>query len=521
MYLGAISGARFRPERKKNILLHSLGFEGRSVFKYLPALVLEEGEEIDEYAETVKKLELRFDIQPSLVVIRHKFFKREQNPGEDVDTFVSALRKLAADCQFQAFSDQLVRDQFIAKCTDKSIQQKLLSLNNPSLDETLRLAKSIETSKLSVKELESRTTENIGMVNSQDGKILKSTKTSSKPCFKQSNICFRCGNMNHIKSGRGCPAKNATGRKCNKVGQFAKVCQSGTMSVGYQQGSGKLPNGSGVAYVTEVDDGDVDRIQEEFRDMVMIVTEDQIVTGDPTRCVDPYVEIGFGDKVIKRLVDSGARITMITQELCKEEAFEWIKSQLVEPKILKPFDPDVQCIITVDASSFGVGDVLTQAKEGNKNVRADFFSRFPLVEDAGVGEDEHDVDNCFIAAVDLEDMCVISECEMSVEDDILMRGERFVRPESRRKRIVAAAHEGHLGRTLTKRRLRETEEDNVVLPRPRDSRLTSRARERELETLGVERTVEGGSCDIAAVYIFNKMILTFSTLVVVFTTEST
>ncbi|KAJ1105310.1 hypothetical protein NDU88_002718 [Pleurodeles waltl] len=35
------------------------------------------------------------------------------------------------------------------------------------------------------------------------------------------------------------------------------------------------------------------------------------------------------------------------------------------------------------------------------------------------------------------------------------------------------------------------EEDNVVLPRPRDSCSTSRARDREeLETLGVKRTVE-------------------------------
>ncbi|KAJ1089152.1 hypothetical protein NDU88_002303 [Pleurodeles waltl] len=34
------------------------------------------------------------------------------------------------------------------------------------------------------------------------------------------------------------------------------------------------------------------------------------------------------------------------------------------------------------------------------------------------------------------------------------------------------------------------EEDNVVLPCTRDSRLASRARDRELETLGVERTVE-------------------------------
>ncbi|KAJ1110174.1 hypothetical protein NDU88_007529 [Pleurodeles waltl] len=34
------------------------------------------------------------------------------------------------------------------------------------------------------------------------------------------------------------------------------------------------------------------------------------------------------------------------------------------------------------------------------------------------------------------------------------------------------------------------QDDNVVLPRPRDSRLTSRARDGELETLGVEGTVE-------------------------------
>ncbi|KAJ1150900.1 hypothetical protein NDU88_003687 [Pleurodeles waltl] len=52
------------------------------------------------------------------------------------------------------------------------------------------------------------------------------------------------------------------------------------------------------------------------------------------------------------------------------------------------------------------------------------------------------------------------------------------------------------------------EEDNVVLPRPRDSRLTFRARESELDTLGVERTVEGCSCDIAAVYVLNKIRLT-------------
>ncbi|KAJ1201025.1 hypothetical protein NDU88_004841 [Pleurodeles waltl] len=48
------------------------------------------------------------------------------------------------------------------------------------------------------------------------------------------------------------------------------------------------------------------------------------------------------------------------------------------------------------------------------------------------------------------------------------------------------------------------EEDNVVLPLPRDSRLTFRARESELETLGVERTVEAVAATSQRSLHFNK-----------------
>ena len=52
-YLGVIGVSSFRPERKKCLLLHSLGFEGRSIFKHLPDVVHDEGVILDDFQEAV------------------------------------------------------------------------------------------------------------------------------------------------------------------------------------------------------------------------------------------------------------------------------------------------------------------------------------------------------------------------------------------------------------------------------------------------------------------------------------
>ena len=58
-YLGAIGASRFRAERKKCLLLHSLGFEGRTIFKHLPDLPKAEGKDaLDDFGITVKKLKI-------------------------------------------------------------------------------------------------------------------------------------------------------------------------------------------------------------------------------------------------------------------------------------------------------------------------------------------------------------------------------------------------------------------------------------------------------------------------------
>ena len=56
---------------------------------------------------------------------------------------------------------------------------------------------------------------------------------------------------------------------------------------------------------------------QEFQDMIAVIQEDPVNNEHQEECVDPYVDITIGDKTLHLLVDSGARISMITYDLFK------------------------------------------------------------------------------------------------------------------------------------------------------------------------------------------------------------
>ena len=78
-----------------------IGQDGRDVFNTwaLP----------EEEADKVEPLFTRFkaycEPRKNLTVIRHKFNSRFQTPAESADQFITDLRLLSTDCEFDALSD--------------------------------------------------------------------------------------------------------------------------------------------------------------------------------------------------------------------------------------------------------------------------------------------------------------------------------------------------------------------------------------------------------------------------------
>ena len=138
---------------------------------------------------------------------------------------------------------------------------------------------------------------------------------------------------------------------------------------------------------------------------------------------------------------------------------------------------------------------------GGKNTRADYLSRFPSgngwVEDNVSDDQDEDMEECLIATIDAPELRVSTqeewvkaldedqvlqqvltyvskgwpkernlspvlqpyvkvEDEISIEDGLLIRADKLVPPHMLREKIIRQAHEGHLGSTFTKRRIRES-----------------------------------------------------------------
>lgn len=90
------NGSVLSPERKKRILMHSLGPEGLRV--YCQMQKIERSGDFDVFECAIADLDDHYSPSVCVAVSRRTFYKRKQEPSESVDDFVSALKHLAIKC---------------------------------------------------------------------------------------------------------------------------------------------------------------------------------------------------------------------------------------------------------------------------------------------------------------------------------------------------------------------------------------------------------------------------------------
>ncbi|PIK48057.1 hypothetical protein BSL78_15069 [Apostichopus japonicus] len=237
------------PERKQALLLHSLGAEGQRIFYTLPQPVppptttpatptSSAPDTADIFEQTLQILQSHFQPMVNVVAERFRFRKRAQLPGESVDNYIASLRQLTKYCEFNVFTDEMIRDQLVEKTTSSRIQERLLLEKDLTLGKAIDIARHVERAVREARELNTTTHQAAAVradfrranpIRDSQPRTPPRQPPSAQPGLsnttRTTRHCYRCGSTSHIANFSSCPAVGKSCKKCGKTGHFAKVCR--------------------------------------------------------------------------------------------------------------------------------------------------------------------------------------------------------------------------------------------------------------------------------------------------------
>jgi len=219
-------------KEKYNAFLYVIGQAGRDIYN---TITLTE-DETDKINVLFTKFEAYGKPKQNVTIERYRFNNHTQTSGETINQYVTSVRLMAKNCKFGSLENELIRDRIVCGALLDNVRQRLLHVEDLSLNKANSICRADTESKLSSQYL----TENSDRVHmlkqSRSGRTFsKSSKHSSLDPLKQP--CGICGLQNPRKQcpaygkqcpayGKQCPAYGNQCHRCNKFNHFAKYCRS-------------------------------------------------------------------------------------------------------------------------------------------------------------------------------------------------------------------------------------------------------------------------------------------------------
>ncbi|GFS21424.1 transposon Ty3-I Gag-Pol polyprotein [Elysia marginata] len=199
--------------------------------------------ELTDAEKTIGNLFEKFKLyctpKKRLTTQRFRFNSRQQAESETIDQFVTALKLLAEGCEFGDLQPSVIRDRVICGTKECSIKERLLQEDDPMLEEALKIARSLEASKLDLSSMGTAVRVHAVWAPRKEKSQLKTNSRQPPHILKQhqhqkhsqaqtprsypQKYCPSCGNLPHHQSQ--CPARGQMSNYCKKPNHFKKMCR--------------------------------------------------------------------------------------------------------------------------------------------------------------------------------------------------------------------------------------------------------------------------------------------------------
>ncbi|XP_055527046.1 uncharacterized protein LOC129719680 [Wyeomyia smithii] len=247
---------------------------------------------------------------------RYIFNTAMQQEEEDINKFVTRLRKLAKTWYYGQLKNSLIRDQIVVGIRSDDTRKALLKMANLDLTEaidTCRAQKLVEDrmAMMKIKE-EPRDSETSAEV------IAKVNINTRKKYDTSGEVCKFCGRKDHkIGDRESCPANGVTCRKCLKLNHYARVCRA-KISDDSQAGGSRDASSSKSKNTRKVKTVEQKSDDSDEADYITSVEEVNVVEKKITVMIGFTVQRGETPKKIRCQVDTGASCSVVDRKNLKE-----------------------------------------------------------------------------------------------------------------------------------------------------------------------------------------------------------
>ena len=291
-------------DKRRAVFLATIG---GPAYKLLRSL-LGDAVKTKTFDELVAALKDHLQPEPNQIAERFHFFKRDRKHGESVSDYVAELRRLSERCGFAAELNTYLRDRFVCGLSSETIQQKLLTMKDLTLEKALQVARSFETASRDAKLIHgggSAGSTAVNQVQSHDDENvhrLQQNYQRRPPGKIDTRECYRCGEQGHLANT--CPFSKSKCHGCGKVGHIRKRCHQKSPETGARPKSA-----AAVRHVCACH-GSVDEPHPEplSLDPLNLFLLEKPSAADPV-----MVEVSVNGKSVWMEVDTGAAVTVMNR----------------------------------------------------------------------------------------------------------------------------------------------------------------------------------------------------------------
>lgn len=289
----------------------------------------------ENFDDVLKQFDDYFVPKKNIFHERARFYARNQQKGESVESFLRAINDLSLTCNFTE-PDEQIRDRLVLGLQDQEVSRKLqLEDTPPTLADAINTARHYElvnshiqsnAASSDIDNLHYSSSRSRGNPRGRGGRGMSSARGRSKGRgnhmhatqnnFSDCGNCVNCGKQH--QQGLGCPAKGRRCRACGKYNHFESVCMSSRRG-GVRRGGHNRRRGRGLSEVQFYQCDYEDQYEDQYEDSVE--QEEPFFNLDSVGGAYEPVwreQIVLGNTRMTFKLDCGADLTVISKQAYRQ-----------------------------------------------------------------------------------------------------------------------------------------------------------------------------------------------------------